>query len=337
MPAPDTLTVLLPAYNAERTFDEALSWLRRQTWKHFQVLMLDDGSTDATPDIARAWESRDSRFVHVRAPRNQGLIATLNDGLRRTQTRWVARMDADDRCDPCRFQWQIDAIAKDDSSVVVSTQGRLFGAKNRTLRFPVTPQAVASRITFDTPVLHAAAVMDAEWLRSKAIWYRNDYPYAEDYDLWSQIHRAGGLMRSIPQVAYGYRIHDASVSRSAYRAQKATAARIRADLFKFHGCPLEAHEFELVRDYAFDGSLLLNDDVLEVFRALNRRIAGRMASLLGRASSPRSLYERGRFFATLLPRPSSGREKLQLAAALARIDPAMAAVFVSAFASGRGS
>src|SRR5690606_27446157 len=117
-------------------------------------------------DIARAWEAKDSRFVHVRAPKNQGLVATLNVGLARAQTRWVARMDADDRCDPCRFQWQMDAIAQDDTAVVVSTQGRLFGVKNRVMRFPITPQAVAARVSFDTPVLHAAALMNREWLRA---------------------------------------------------------------------------------------------------------------------------------------------------------------------------
>lgn len=90
------VSVLMPCYNAADTLPEALQSLSAQTWHDFEIIAVDDGSTDATPLVLRDWARKERRLRLLSQP-HQGIIAALNAGLEQCQGQYIARMDADDR------------------------------------------------------------------------------------------------------------------------------------------------------------------------------------------------------------------------------------------------
>src|SRR5262249_60818307 len=89
------ISVLLPAFQAATTIDACLRSIARQTEPRWECILVDDGSTDATPEIAKAWAARDPRIRVVRTP-HRGLVAALGTGLQECRAAIIARMDADD-------------------------------------------------------------------------------------------------------------------------------------------------------------------------------------------------------------------------------------------------
>src|SRR5688572_27177242 len=103
--SPD-LTVLMPVYNAEQFLREAIESVLAQTFDRYEFIIIDDGSTDTSPQIIKGFAERDPR-IRVFRQENLGLVATLNRGLQLARAPLVARMDADDICLPIRFETQL--------------------------------------------------------------------------------------------------------------------------------------------------------------------------------------------------------------------------------------
>src|SRR5688500_4258827 len=104
-----TVSVIMPVYNTERFVAETTESVLAQTFSDFEFLIIDDGSTDGSKAILEGFARRDPR-VRVVSRANKGLVATLNEGLALATAPLVARMDADDLCDPTRFKKQVKAM-----------------------------------------------------------------------------------------------------------------------------------------------------------------------------------------------------------------------------------
>jgi glycosyltransferase involved in cell wall biosynthesis len=328
-----TPTVLLPAYNAQGTITEAIRSVLAQTHRDFVLLILDDGSTDATPELARVFTKLDSRVSYVRNERNLGVIETMNKGLGLAETEWVARMDADDLCDPNRLKVQEAHLQKHPELTALSAQGTLFGDANGPIRFPTGAANVTARMFFDMPVLNAASWMNKNWLQEKGIRYDPTAPYAEDYDLFAAIQENGGIIDNLPDVLYHYRIHATSTTQSKRSAQEKTATEIRNRLLAAEGIVLTAEELEYTTQRQFFPRLTLNEFDLYMLRSIDLKV--RTLRHLGATRSVFSLYERGRFLVSMLPRPKSLKEKLVLAKSLTQVNPKLAAVFLPLYLKGR--
>ena len=99
------ISVIIPVYNAEKYLDEALMSIVQQSFKDFEVIAIDDGSTDNSLAILRKYESKDSRFI-IKTRENKGIAHTLNEGIKMAKGKYIARMDADDSSLPDRFYLQ---------------------------------------------------------------------------------------------------------------------------------------------------------------------------------------------------------------------------------------
>lgn len=328
-----TPTILLPAYNARSTLVQAVSSVLDQTYREFTLLILDDGSTDATPDLARLHTKLDSRVKHIRNEENLGLIATLNRGLELAETEWVARMDADDLCHPERLRKQAEYLSRHPELTVLSNQGTLFGEASGPISFPTGVAAIKARMYFDTPVLHASAWLNKRWLAEKGVAYNPEALYAEDYDLFATIQEHGGLIDNLPDALYRYRIHGQSVTQSKRQAQEKTATAVRHRLLAKEGVTLDNEELEFSTNRQFLPRLSLDAFDRQMLKAIDRKV--RRLPALGSAHSVLSLFERGRFLVSMLPRPKSLKEKIKLAKSLAKINVEVAAVFVPLYLRGR--
>ena len=144
------LSVLLPAYNAEKHLAEALSSVLTQTHRNFELLILNDGSTDRTLEIAEQFRARDSR-IQVITHGNMGMGAALNQGLRFAAADWIVRLDADDVMLPNRLERQIAFIESYPRLAVagslvyyIADDGRVLGAATSPLADPARPRAPAA-------------------------------------------------------------------------------------------------------------------------------------------------------------------------------------------------
>src|SRR5690606_13489679 len=118
------ISVVLPAYNAELYIKEAIDSVLAQTFTNFELIILNDGSTDKTEEIILSYQ--DSRIVYVKNEHNLGLIGTLNKGMALAKGKYIARMDADDICFPERFEKQVAFLEKNKEYIICGTSAYRF-------------------------------------------------------------------------------------------------------------------------------------------------------------------------------------------------------------------
>ena len=211
--APD-ITVLLPVYNGEQYVAEAVTSILEQSYANFELLVMDDGSMDGTPQVLEALAAADAR-VRIHRRENRGLIATLNEGLAMCSTELVARMDADDRAMPERLQLQKTFMDRHAHIAVCGTGMEMYESGR-----VVTPRCCAPfdiLCLFGSPLAHPTVM----YRRSVVLGlggYAADMPAGEDYDLWCRIAAAGYGIDNLPQALLRYREHP-QMPRIAYRRQ----------------------------------------------------------------------------------------------------------------------
>jgi glycosyltransferase involved in cell wall biosynthesis len=214
--APPRLTVLLPCYNAERDLPRCLDSLLAQSYRGFEILAIDDGSTDGTPRILAEYARQDRRLRVLGNGRNLGLPATLNRGLDEAKAAYIARQDADDEAEPARFEAQIAFLDADPSVDVVSSSAKLIDTGGRVIgerRARVTRPSACRYITaFATPLAHGATLARRECLVHFRYSLEPAALHVEDYELWGRLVRSGRRLANIPDPLYRIRVSPQSVS-----------------------------------------------------------------------------------------------------------------------------
>jgi len=199
------VTVLMPVFNGAPFLAGAISAVLRQSFGEFELLVVDDGSTDGSPGIARSF--RDPRIRILENGGNLGIVRTLNRGLAEARTPWIARCDADDISHPRRLEKQYALALATPGAGFVGSHSRIVDARGRVKGFSRTAsshEAICWDLCFRNPFPHSSAF----FLRDGA-----DYlavPAAEDYDLWSRIARSHRLA-SVSQALVDYRQHPDSI------------------------------------------------------------------------------------------------------------------------------
>lgn len=216
------ITVLLPVYNGEHFITEAVNSILNQHYTKFELLLIDDGSTDRTLQILESLAAHDAR-IRLYSRENRGLIATLNEGLSLCHTELVARMDADDYSMPERLALQkryMDAhpqIAACGTGIIMYENGKII--------VPRCGGAFDIFCLFASPMAHPTVMYRRSAVLSVG-GYAADMTAAEDYDLWVRMLHAGYGLDNLPQPLLRYRTHS-NLPRTSYRnAARATTEKI---------------------------------------------------------------------------------------------------------------
>jgi glycosyltransferase involved in cell wall biosynthesis/GT2 family glycosyltransferase len=214
-PAPPLVSVILAAHDAERFLRPALQSVLRQTLQDLELLVVDDGSTDATPDVLASFD--DPRLVVHRNDERLGLAASLNLALDRARGRYVARLDADDIGLPQRLERQVARIRSTPRPVILGTSVCAVddvGRPGTVHAMPATPLAVRWHLLFSSPFFHPTVLLDRAVLEREALRYDPRFLESEDYDLWTRLLTIGdGANLVEPLVLYRVHPHQASQRR----------------------------------------------------------------------------------------------------------------------------
>ena len=243
------VSVLMPVYNAERYVESSVASILSQTYRDFEFLVLDDGSTDKSLELLRRCAGRDQRMRVISGP-NRGLVGALNELLAQARGGLVARMDADDVSRPERFAMQVAFLQAHPECVAVGSRALFVDPEGVPLYEDIGhyshEQIEAALLRPMVGILHPTVVMRRAAVE-RVGGYRSDYLHVEDLDLFLRLAETGKLA-NLPDVLLEYRVHAASVSHSHTVDQHLSGLRAVRDACARRGLPfLRADELQAPR------------------------------------------------------------------------------------------
>ena len=223
----------MPVYNGSRWLAEAIDSVLAQTLSNFELLVIDDGSTDDTPRLLAQYADRDRR-IRVLRQDHLGLVAALNRGLAEARGPLLARLDADDRALAHRFAAQLRFLTDNADFGLVGSWARKIdedGVVRGQIRPETVPERLSEQLLRGNPFLHSSIMMRTELIRGLG-GYRSAFEAAEDYDLWLRVSEHSKVA-NLAEFLIEYRWHpDAVTRRKAIRqsfsvrlAQRSAQAR----------------------------------------------------------------------------------------------------------------
>ncbi len=208
----------MPVYNAGAYLPQALESVLAQTFTDFELIIINDGSTDGGWEVIEAYAREDSR-IRAFTQTNRGLVPTLNRGLTKARGEYLARMDGDDICFAHRFKVQVEALdARPElgvlggALVIIDEAGQVRDKQT----YP-HGRGLKERLLFGSLLCHPAVMGRVELFRA-AGGYRDYYRHCEDYDLWLRLSRITEL-DNLKDTLLFYRMHAASVTNRHAAAQ----------------------------------------------------------------------------------------------------------------------
>lgn len=221
------ISVLMPVYNSAQYIQQAVDSILKQTLSDFELIIINDGSTDHSGAILQSLAATDRRICLIQRE-NRGLIATLNQALSLARAPYLARMDADDIYMPERLALQYTYMKTHPATAIIGAAIQYIdsaGTLGRIKKYP-TYVNLGDAFFWGSPLAHPTVMMRAEAVR-KAGGYPSDFPAAEDYALWLRLLSLGKI-DNLPDVLLSYRVHGTSVSHMHARQQRDSTLRAQA-------------------------------------------------------------------------------------------------------------
>jgi glycosyltransferase involved in cell wall biosynthesis len=222
------ISVLMTVFNGRRYLRASIESILSQACQDFEFLIIDDGSTDSSPQILAEYARRDSR-VRILSHENKGLTKSLNEGLREVRGKYLARMDSDDISLPQRFERQVKFLDQHPDHVMVGSRCMLIdpaGYPIREKRDIVMDheQIDQALLKMSWPVVHPAVMMRTDALRSIG-GYDERFGTNQDHDLFLRLAEVGKLA-NLSEVLLFYRQHFDSVGFTKVESQSLTVIEI---------------------------------------------------------------------------------------------------------------
>lgn len=178
------VSIIMPVYNAGQYLTDSIQSILSQTFKDFEFIIIDDGSTDKSIDVIQSFQ--DKRILLMLNEKNLGITATLNKGLSVAKGKFICRMDADDIAVNTRLERQINFLQNHPSISIIGSRATLIDEKGNIIGEETVPQnpKEINRIKFiHNPFIHATVIF-RKILVDKYGMYDSRRKHNEDYDLW---------------------------------------------------------------------------------------------------------------------------------------------------------
>ena len=229
----EKVSILMPVFNAENTLHECLQSILNQTHQDFELIAVNDNSTDSSTDILRSYD--DPRF-RIFDNREKGIVSALNLGLEHCGFDLVARMDADDVMYATRLEKQSAMMSKDPSITLCASKARKFPeemiragyvAYMRWQNACITEQDIKDQIYIESPFAHPSVMFRRKRILDLGAYRDGEFP--EDYELWLRLFHAGESMMKLDEVLIDWRESDKRLSRTSSRYSEAAFEKLRAE------------------------------------------------------------------------------------------------------------
>ena len=222
------LTVLMPTYNVAPWVEEAIQSVLNQTYRDFDLLVVDDGSTDDTLDRVRSIQ--DNRIRIAAFPDNIGLAENLNRGLDLIDTELVARMDGDDIAEQDWLETGVHVLDTMPEVGICSFGFKFFGTKTSLVRFPEHNEDSKAQMLFGCTVI--VPVFRKSVFTDNHLRYLTETFPAEDYSLWARAYRVAKVY-NVQRTLFHYRTHATQISTARREAQIIKSNEVRLQMLEW--------------------------------------------------------------------------------------------------------
>ena len=201
------VSIIMSVYNGERHIVEAIESIRTQSFASFEFIIVDDASTDSTPEILRRYASKDNRITILTNATNKERSISRNRAIEQARSELIAVMDADDVAMPYRLEKQITFMQANTDVTVCGGKLSIYDAPTEIWLPPTKHEAIRAKLLFESSILHPTAIYRKEPVSLHAGGYDTSLSLAEDYDLWARlsIHPAVRFA-NLPEILCKYRV-----------------------------------------------------------------------------------------------------------------------------------
>lgn len=216
------ISVILPVYNGEMYINDAIQSIINQTEKNFELIIINDGSTDKTENIILSFS--DTRIVYIKNEINLRLIKSLNKGIDNARGKYIARMDADDISFPKRFERQLEIFNSFQGVSMVNLKTLLIDNEGKhSYENRSTVQVGIEAIKYIQPlknmISHPGIMVKADILKKYKYKDEMAYEHIEDYELWTRMLEDGHICYTIEEPLLYYRVSTGSINRTQSKIQ----------------------------------------------------------------------------------------------------------------------
>jgi len=245
------ISVLMPTFNCRPFLAESIDCILAQALGDFELIIVDDGSTDDSQSLLAEYAKRDSRIRPIRQE-NAGVGTALNTALDLARGKYLARMDADDRTPPNRFAEQVEFLEEHKDITLVGGWHRTFGTpESKTYEFPTDPGHLKASLIFRIPISHPTVMMVHQPFKDHHWRYNTRKRYPEDYQLWVTIAEHHELA-NLPKIYLDYRVWPSSVSQNLWERWRDQFIDIQCRLLARMGLSPNDEQRKIHESLAFD-------------------------------------------------------------------------------------
>ncbi len=200
----------MPVYNGGKYIAEAIESILKQTFTDFELLIINDGSTDNSEDVIK--NMNDPRIRYLKNATNLGLIRTLNIGINESGGKYIARMDQDDVSLPNRLEMQYDFMEKNQNIGISGGWAKTIGERSgNVVKKYTNPEDIKANLLFESAFIHPTVIMRKSSIISNKLYFDENFIHAEDKELWE---RASTFfpMANLNKFLLKYRVHGTGIS-----------------------------------------------------------------------------------------------------------------------------
>jgi glycosyltransferase involved in cell wall biosynthesis len=234
------ISVIMSVYNGEAYLAEAIQSVVNQTFKNWELIVINDCSTDSTAEILADFSRKDERIkVHPNEV-NLRLPTSLNKAISLCEGKYIARMDADDICLPDRLEKQFKFM--EENSDVALSSCRFMTVKNGVYASGgaggrCDSKAIRAMLLVSNPILHPGVITKAEVL--KKFNYDATHTCTEDLELWTRMAMDNQKMQILPECLLIYRLHDKQITSTTLERQHTEVLKIQNKYYASEFCEMD--------------------------------------------------------------------------------------------------
>lgn len=263
------ISVVMPAYNAEKYIGQAIESILNQTYSNFEFIIINDGSNDKTKEVILSY--KDDRIIYLENERNFGIVVTLNKGLEKANGEYIARMDADDIAEPNRFEKQIKYLDKNIEIGVLGSGICTFreNIESKKRLFTTNADQLKAELIFNSCIAHPTVMIRKKILGKYNLKYDLNYAGAEDYCLWWEIAKVSKIA-TLPDILLNYRMHESQVTKVKDSKYYNMMRELMENRFKDIDFYATEEEKTVFMNYCLGRySIFTQDNIYEFIRCLN--------------------------------------------------------------------